>query len=308
MSQSVGIGFPSTNLQIGHTFFDLDDKSSWIFLGGDPKQASSWRLTNGTFGSDPDTSTWGSNQAGATWFNTALGVQRTWTGTEVVSIGSGGGSSGNGTFNYKTQTVIQDDFMSFGNGTTRLGLYHWNFTAGSITTESGVPGHPGQVTCQTGGAPGDEFQMGLLDGTVFSDIQDFDMTFVFRLTEVSGNFAIKVGLLDIAAFTPSQGVYLFKGLSPTAVWQMVLKDASTTVTLSSAITNDDQYHTFRMTKVGTLYSLYIDDVLAASQDEPGMVFDFGVTPSWQGRSIAAVSYGLVLDYVEYIMTVSPARP
>lgn len=43
MADSVGIGFPRKGMQLGHLFYDYDDNTLYMFLGGDPTDANQWR-------------------------------------------------------------------------------------------------------------------------------------------------------------------------------------------------------------------------------------------------------------------------
>lgn len=36
MADSVGSGFPTTGIQVGHIFCDLDERSLWKYIGGIP--------------------------------------------------------------------------------------------------------------------------------------------------------------------------------------------------------------------------------------------------------------------------------
>ncbi len=83
---SVGIGFPSSNIQKGHLFYDLDESSIWVYLGGDPKVVTSWRLLNGIFSQNPDTTQWQNNQVSAIWFNLSERRLKSWNGSSVIDI------------------------------------------------------------------------------------------------------------------------------------------------------------------------------------------------------------------------------
>lgn len=59
MADSSGAGFPTTNIQRGHLFFDQDDRAMYMYIDGPPILPSSWKLLSGVFESNPDTiSTW----------------------------------------------------------------------------------------------------------------------------------------------------------------------------------------------------------------------------------------------------------
>lgn len=92
MADSIGSGFPTTNLNKGHLFFDMDENSLWEYVGGPPIQASSWKLLNGVFEDIPNSiGQWGERQSGALWWSVVQNTVLTWDGAQVVPIGSGGG-------------------------------------------------------------------------------------------------------------------------------------------------------------------------------------------------------------------------
>jgi hypothetical protein len=91
MSDSTGNGFPTTNLNVGHIFYDVSERSLWKYIGGDPKLDSSWVLISGVFIDQPDTSLWGEGQIGALWYSLSSGGFNTWDGSSIVPVGSGSG-------------------------------------------------------------------------------------------------------------------------------------------------------------------------------------------------------------------------
>lgn len=142
MANSLGKGFPTTNLQIGHIFTDLDENAYWKYIGGQPQLTSSWLLLNGTFSTQPDTSSWGINQAGAIWFYTPERTYFGWDGFQIIRIAFRGGES---FFNYKRVYAIQDDFLMGRNASALVGNIGWTSGAGSSTvigqpSEENAPG------------------------------------------------------------------------------------------------------------------------------------------------------------------------
>lgn len=88
MADSVGRSFPTHGLHVGHIHLDLATGSLYRYLGGDPTDTTAnWLLAGGELTSDPDTSSWGSAQRGALWFNTTDQSFRGWNGTQIVLVG-----------------------------------------------------------------------------------------------------------------------------------------------------------------------------------------------------------------------------
>lgn len=85
MSDSVGSGFPSTGINKGHLFYDLDEQSLWEYVGGIPRLDSSWKLLSGKFEVDPSILSWGLLQSGAMWFSSSEGVYKGWRGITIQS-------------------------------------------------------------------------------------------------------------------------------------------------------------------------------------------------------------------------------
>lgn len=191
MADSVGSGFPTSGINRGHTFYDLDEESQWEYVGGPPTLSTSWKLLSGKFSTDPDTTGWGAIQAGSQWFNTGLGVPRYWDGTAVQSVGAGSGGGYdtievNGTsftqrttlnfvgrnvsgldtgaitdivlFDANTKMFEWDDFISggytfFAASSGKLGWF-LNQGGSGAADNLAVSGHPGNVQLQTGATNG----------------------------------------------------------------------------------------------------------------------------------------------------------
>jgi len=94
MADSIGSGFPTTGINKGHIFFDVDEDALWVYVSGPARLVTSWKLLSGRFATDPSTVGWGTNQAGAQWFNTTSGTFKCWTGSAIASVGGSSGSGG----------------------------------------------------------------------------------------------------------------------------------------------------------------------------------------------------------------------
>jgi len=46
MADSVGAGFPTTGIQRGHIFFDLDTQLPYVFIGGNAADVANWLVLN----------------------------------------------------------------------------------------------------------------------------------------------------------------------------------------------------------------------------------------------------------------------
>ncbi len=86
MSDSTGYNFPA-NVSTGHIFQNLKDGGTYRFIGGNPALSLSWILIGGELSTDPDTSTWTANQAGARWFNKVEQQYKGWNGIQIVLVG-----------------------------------------------------------------------------------------------------------------------------------------------------------------------------------------------------------------------------
>ena len=117
MADSVGGGFPTTGIQKGHTFFDIDEGSTWIYLGGIPRLVSSWKLVDGNLLTQPDTSLWGIGQVGAIW--TVNGIYYGWDGSQIIEIANGMLVS---IYNYKNSIRVQEDFITGSSASGSVGV------------------------------------------------------------------------------------------------------------------------------------------------------------------------------------------
>ena len=109
MADSVGSGFPSTGINKGHIFYDFDQSSMWMYLGGIPRLASSWEMLYGRLDGQPDTSLWGQAQTGALWSLVSDGKYYGWNGSSIIAIASGDNPN---LYSYKTRISFQEDFLA----------------------------------------------------------------------------------------------------------------------------------------------------------------------------------------------------
>lgn len=86
MQKSSGNSFPTRGIQTGHVHVNTVTGLLFRYLGGDPTNDLNWIVIGGSVSSDPDTTGWGTAQAGATWYNTTLDAIRTFDGSSVSSL------------------------------------------------------------------------------------------------------------------------------------------------------------------------------------------------------------------------------
>lgn len=82
-----GANFPTNDINPGDFFYNTSTGAIYRYLGGNPTLSASWFMTGGILTSDPDTTGWGSAQAGSQWFNKTDMQFRGWNGSQIVVIG-----------------------------------------------------------------------------------------------------------------------------------------------------------------------------------------------------------------------------
>lgn len=115
MPESFGAQFPEGGVQQGHRHVDSVAGFIYRYLGGDPSNELNWMVDGGKSPTDPDTSSWGPAQSGASWYNVTERQQKYWTGTHVrsssvvpVSISAGALTIDAGSGSYFRLTLDQD--------------------------------------------------------------------------------------------------------------------------------------------------------------------------------------------------------
>ncbi len=213
MADSVGNGFPSTGIQEGHLFWGINDKTLWEYLGGVPQLASSWKLLNGNLQSQPDTSLWGSEQAGATWiFNE---VFYGWDGTRIVRM-----VSGEYLYNYHKMSSYQADFVGSGNLGDFVGFNGARTNPGNVLNRVGIVRLSTTAVINTiaGLALGN-------GGTVIDPQNAYNMVWVVRPVTIDANTTVRVGIMESPVINPpTRGIY-FEKLDGDVNWFSVVRNA-----------------------------------------------------------------------------------
>ena len=300
MANSVGVGFPSTNLQKGHTFHDLDEGSTWVFLGGPPRLSSSWRLLNGIFPNDPDTSLWGSAQAGATWYNLSRQAMRIWDGTLAADMKIANVPVS--LFNYRTTFRVQEDFPG---GTS--GLY-WvrNLGAQTATAAAGYPGITRLSTSAVSGTLCSYFMGSAAE--LFVSTYNCRVKYIFRLNSVDANTQIRAGAQVAGGTTnpPANGWY-FEKLDADVNWFLVTRGGGVETRVDSGIVIDNGFHTFEIVYTGSdqVKKFYFDGQLLLSAATDPLTGN--IRPAFSIINSAAADKSFDLDYAEVEITSGIAR-
>lgn len=300
MADSVGVGFPSSNLQKGHIFHDLDEGSTWVFINGPPRLASSWRLLNGIFSNDPDTSLWGAAQAGATWYNLSRQAMRIWDGTVAADMKIA--NTPVSMYNYRTTFRTQEDFAG---GTS--GLY-WVRNLGAQTATL-VTGYPGVTRLSTSAVSGTlcAYFMGS-SAELLVPTYNCRMKYIFRLNTVDANTQLRVGAIVSGGTTnpPSNGWY-FEKLDADVNWFLVTRGGGVETRVDSGIVIDTAFHTFEIVYTGSdkVKKFYIDGRLLLSAATNTLTAN--LRPAFSLINSAAADKSFDLDYAEVEITSGIAR-
>jgi hypothetical protein len=225
MANSVGKGFPTTNLQVGHIFCDIDDLTLWQYLGGDPRLVTSWRLTQGQVNSHPDTTLWGLSQAGARWFYGPEQTYYGWDGSQVVQIVS---SQGQDLYNYRTMFSAQDDFITGLASSGGIGKLGW-LTAGTSAAQASEANRPGIMRIDTGAVSGTTARISASNSSAFDPALDHTLTWIARCNTPDANTLMRIGAgSSVAANPPNNGIY-FEKLDADTTWFAVIRASAAPV-------------------------------------------------------------------------------
>jgi hypothetical protein len=339
MADSVGSGFPTTGINKGHVFYDLDERALYRYIGGNPTLSSSWILMNGQFITHPDTTLWGDRQKGAIWFSINNGGFFGWDGSGVISVGGSGGYStiqqnGVDIVERSTLNIVGKSFeLKDIGGVSRLALndlslmsYEFDdFVSGGFTLflASGGKlgwflnavgsggfavghdsGHPGIIiafTSTTIGSRAFMYVPGSTSSPGWINFSDtWDISYSVRFTAVDANTEIKIGLAgDVGSFIP--GVYVEKLFADTDVFA-VSKDGVGTTRQSLFTPVINTWYVIRIRKSGSDVVFSIDgvDTVTISTDLPGSGVALASELSVENN--AGVDKQVWCDYYECLVT------
>ena len=207
MADSIGKGFPRSNLQIGHTFCDIDDGTLWKYIGGPTDVVSSWVLIGGQLSEQPDTTLWGANQAGATWFYVPERTYYGWDGSQLVSMAFGTGMT---LYNYKMTFSSQDDFLTGSQSSGSIGSLSW-LSSGTITVQGSNGSYIGRYQLDTGAVSGTMARITFASSANFASTKIHNMTWSIQFGSIDANTTIRIGAVNgIAANPPDFGIFFEK--------------------------------------------------------------------------------------------------
>lgn len=296
MANSSGIGFPTTNLQKGHTFHDIDEGATYIFIDGDPRLQSSWRLVNGIFSGDPDTSQWGLQQKGATWYNAALGAMRFWTGSAVQSISIAGVISN--MYDVRNGLAIQEDFLSGVSTTGQIGSVGFNATNGTVNTfPASEDNHPGIYQRGTGGTINTVASLHLSSATPLLASMQHAITWIVRPNNIDADSTYRAGaMISVATNPPTNGIY-FERLGSDTNWFAVTRSGGVETRTDLGISASANFIRLFYNRDATSVKFYVDGTLLATHTSNIPTVAFG--PATQVVNLAAASKTLDHDYFDF---------
>lgn len=295
MADSVGKGFPTKGIQLGHLFFDIDENALYQYVGGIPTSVISWKLLSGVFSNDPDTSQWGNVQIGASWWNISLNSQRVWTGTEAINVRVG--NIPYSLYNYQTVVSVQEDFLG---GTS--GLY-WVRNLGSQAAAI-AEGFPGITRLQTGAVSGTNCSYFMGSGVeLIVPTYTVELTYIVRLNSNDGNTQFRFGAMVSGGTVdpPSNGWY-FEKLDADTTWFIVARGGGVQTRTNTDITIDTNFHTFKIRYTGTtdVKQYYIDNVLIGTLSSNTLTGN--IRPAFSIINSAAADKTFDIDYAQVEIT------
>lgn len=299
MVNSVGSGFPSTQLQFGHVFCDIDDKTLWKYTGGPPTLSSSWLLIGGSVATQPDTTLWGIAQAGAMWFNSSFREYYGWDGVQIVPLALGQAINN---YNYRRTFTLQDDFLGGSQATGFIGVLGWN-GAGTLTVQAGLRQRPGIFRVDTGAVSGTQARLNGIASTIFNAREIGKILWVIRPNNIDANTTIRIGAGNaVSANPPNNGIY-FEKLDADTNWFCVSRAATIETRTPTNVPITVTFTDFQYKLIGTGVEFYINNVLVSTHDLTTVPSVF-IGPFMFIINSAAAAKTLDVDYFEMASTVT----
>lgn len=299
MANSTGVGFPTTNLQKGHTFHDLDDGSTYIFIGGDPRLQSSWRLVNGVFGSQPDTSQWGLQQAGATWFLTSDKSYYGWDGTKIIQLANNAEYAS--IYNSTTSMIFQEDFISGPLTTGQIGLMGWQAVGGSSLLLTSEANHPGIFQRNTSAVANTVTTLSHYFGIATAwEATTYEVRWIVRPNNTDANATWRFGSMSsFVSNPPAFGVY-FEKIGAETNWFTVSRVSAVQERQDTGIAIvEGAWYNFRVVVTALSVKFYLNHVLVATHTTNIPTFGQAAV---QGVNLAAEAKTVDIDFCEVIVT------
>lgn len=291
MANSVGKGFPTTNLQVGHIFCDIDDLTLWQYLGGNPLSVVNWRLTQGQVSTHPDTTLWGLPQAGARWFYVPEQTYYGWDGSQAVQIVS---RQGQDFYNYRTMFSAQDDFITGIASSGAVGKLGW-VTAGTVTAQASEANRPGIMRVDTGAVSGTVARLSAANSSAFDASLDHTLTWIARCNTPDNATLLRIGSgSSVAGNPPNNGIY-FEKLAADVNWHAVIRAAAVPVDrIDTLVPVNTSFKVFAHVMKNNVVTFFIDYQQVATI--PVTTFNATISPYGFILNSAAAAKTFDVDY------------
>ena len=299
MANSTGVGFPTTNLQKGHTFHDLDDGSTYIFIGGDPRLQSSWRLVNGIFNTQPDTTLWGLAQAGATWFFAPEKAYYGWDGSQAVQLSNGAEFAS--IYNSTNSMIFQEDFISGPLTTGQIGVMGWQAVGGSSLLLTSEANHPGIFQRNTSASANTLTTLSHYFGIATAwEAASYDVRWIVRPNNADANVTWRIGSMSsFVSNPPAFGVY-FEKIGAETNWFTVSRLSAVQERQDTGVPIvEGAWYNLRVVVTPLTAKFYLNHVLVATHTTNIPIFGQAAV---QGINLAAEAKTIDSDFCEVIIT------
>lgn len=296
MAGSIGKGFPTSNIQIGHVFCDSDDLTYWKFLGGDPRLVTSWVLVHGVVQTQPDTSLWGLPQGGAFWFYAPEQTYYGWDGRQLVRIAFVGSES---LYDYRYMAMWQEDFLTGGNSSNVVGWLGFSSGAGTIVGQSSETNRPGIFRLGSTAAAGTIGRLTFNLAAIIIFPSNFELIWIVRLNDIDTDTTTRVGLSGSPATNPPTDGQYFEKLTGDTNWFCVSFESGVATRTDSGVQITAEFITCRIKHVnGTRIEFYLNNTLVRT----AIVSSIPIAgPFMQIVNAVAVAKTIDVDYFQLIM-------
>lgn len=296
MAGSIGKGFPTSNIQIGHVFCDSDDLTYWKFLGGDPRLVSSWVLVHGVVQTQPDTSLWGLPQGGAFWFYAPEQMYYGWDGRQLVRIAFVGGEN---LYDYRRMAMWQEDFLTGANSNAVVGWLGFSSGAGTIVGQPSETNRPGIFRLGSTAAAGTIGRMTFNGAAIIIFPSNFELIWIVRLNDIDTDTTTRVGLSGSPATNPPTDGQYFEKLTGDTNWFCVSFESGVATRTDSGVQITSAFITCRIKRVnGTRVEFYLNDTLVRTATVSSIPI---AGPFMHIVNAVAVAKTIDVDYFQLIM-------
>lgn len=293
MADSIGKGFPRNNLQIGHMFCDIDDGTLWKYIGGPTNIVSSWVLIGGQLSEQPDTTLWGANQAGATWFYVPERTYYGWTGSQIVSMAFGTGMV---LYNYKVNFSCQDDFLTGSQSTGSIGSLSW-LSSGTVTVQGSNGSYIGRYQLDTSAVAATLTRISFASSANFASGKIHNMLWSVQFGSIDANTTFRIGAVNsISASPPDFGIY-FEKLDADTTLFCVARTSTVETRVNTGYTliaNNTAILSYKRLSDRVEYYINGQLVVTITTNIPAAL----ISPCMQIINSAAASKTIIVDYFE----------